>query len=476
MRIMIHVRLTLARAIAALGCALALCCSVRAATMSPSGWVMSGGDKDYSLQAQGSVLDAQGAHVALTSRQPRTSPFGGSLSTVDAAPYRDHVVKLSALISTTDARDGAGLWLRADGPHGAVAFANSQTALVKGSAVSQWREIEIVVPHSAKLLVFGTLLEGDGHAVADHLLLARGDAIPRDSIVPAQTELDAAIKIVQDNALRASVIDWNTEIPTLHAQIGDGDESLDTYPLIRQLLASLQDHHSHFLSRAETDAVYSANAAVSLPDVEQQPDGVGYVALPGFNNSEKHHVDAYESRAWSGMSSIAAHVHGGWIVDLRNDTGGNMWPMLVALQPFLGERPLGYFKSGTGFSAPWQLQSVAAHGPIDLSQVRLAVLTGPRTASAGEAVVIALHGRPNTRFFGLPTAGVPTGNKVFKLPDGAAIAVTTSVELDRTKKEYDGAIQPDVAVDANDVKALSTAGNDATLAAAQKWLAGDSKP
>ncbi|MGV9658891.1 S41 family peptidase [Streptomyces koyangensis] len=58
----------------------------------------------------------------------------------------------------------------------------------------------------------------------------------------------------------------------------------------------------------------------------------------------------------------------------------------------------------------------------------VAVLTGPRTASAGEAVAIAFRERPDTRTFGDPTSGVPTANAPYPLSDGALVVLTTARE------------------------------------------------
>ena len=116
--------------------------------------------------------------------------------------------------------------------------------------------------------------------------------------------------------------------------------------------------------------------------------------------------------------------------------------MIRAASP--ATKPLGYFKSPSWLSNSWKAQLDELHpakGVVDLSKVPLAVLTGPATASAGESVVIALKGRPHTRFFGQPTAGLPTGNRTFTLPDGAVIALTTTVELDRNHVQYDGRVR-----------------------------------
>jgi hypothetical protein len=62
---------------------------------------------------------------------------------------------------------------------------------------------------------------------------------------------------------------------------------------------------------------------------------------------------------------------------------------------------------------------------------------------------------------------VPTGNRTFTLPDGAAIALTTTVELDRAQVEYDGPIAPDVTMTPG---ASTNRDGDGVLTAAQQWL------
>ena len=443
---------------------------VHASAAAASHWVLSLGNADYVLDARGSASDGDGAHVELASSPGRTSPTGSSIASVDATAYRGHTVKLSGLISTTDAGSGAGLWLRADGPHGRLAFANTEASLVTGTSSTQEREVALAVPPSATTIVFGTLLLGDGRASVDHLSLIRGDALFPEGIVLARAELDTAIGIVKENALRSSSVDWDSLVPKLRAQIAKDDWSLDAYPPIRELLAALQDHHSHLLSAADARATHSGETAIVLPTVERRPQGVGYIALPGFNNTEPHNVASYVEGTSAGIAKIAGSAKSGWVIDLRNDEGGSMWPMLAALRPFLGTAPLGYFKGPASLSTSWKTQLDELHpsqGLADLSAAPLAVLIGPHTASAGEAVVIALKGRPHTRFFGLPTAGLPTGNRSFKLPDGAEIAVTTTVELDRNHTEYDGPIPPDVMVAPG---APSSPDADGVLDAAQQWL------
>jgi carboxyl-terminal processing protease len=47
----------------------------------------------------------------------------------------------------------------------------------------------------------------------------------------------------------------------------------------------------------------------------------------------------------------------GWIIDLRPNTGGNMWPMLTTLAPLLTGPTLGYFVGAPGRRTPWTLRN-----------------------------------------------------------------------------------------------------------------------
>lgn len=75
----------------------------------------------------------------------------------------------------------------------------------------------------------------------------------------------------------------------------------------------------------------------------------------------------------------------------------------------------------------------------------VAVQIGSLTASSGEAVTTAFHGRPNTRLFGQSTAGLATSNEPVVLSDGAMIALTRSVFTDRNGHQFGQgfSIEPD---------------------------------
>jgi C-terminal processing protease CtpA/Prc len=102
----------------------------------------------------------------------------------------------------------------------------------------------------------------------------------------------------------------------------------------------------------------------------------------------------------------------------------------------------------------------------------VAVLTGPRTGSSGEAVTISFKGRARTRSFGSPTAGLSTANATYALPDGSMIVLTTAIEADRTGKTYGQKVDPDEVIAGPN---SSAAESDSTAAAAVRWLKQESR-
>jgi carboxyl-terminal processing protease len=128
--------------------------------------------------------------------------------------------------------------------------------------------------------------------------------------------------------------------------------------------------------------------------------GIGYVSISGYWGTEKGAEDAFSRKVVSAISATSPQVRCGWIVDLRENQGGNMWPMLAALRPFLGGEKLGNFESPSEKSPAWIAPRNVGSPDVDFTSATVAVLIGPKTASSGEAVAVAFHGRSKTRLFG----------------------------------------------------------------------------
>ena len=211
---------------------------------------------------------------------------------------------------------------------------------------------------------------------------------------------------------------------------------------------------------------------------------IGWMTVGAFSGSGPGDSAAWQrtSLAFAGTLQTAIRSKDqaercGWVVDLRGNGGGNMWPMLLGLAPLLEEADghpprVGAFTTADSErswslhdGAVWQeqkkmLDAGAAEYRLRHPGAPVAVLLGPRTASSGEATALAFRGRATTRSFGQPTAGLSTGNRTERLPDGSALLVTGNVMVDRNGQGDGRKIAPDVVVGE---------GEDAA-AAARDWL------
>jgi C-terminal processing protease CtpA/Prc len=253
------------------------------------------------------------------------------------------------------------------------------------------------------------------------------------------------------------------------------------------------------LRRPDGGRLVAAIEAAAHP-TDLLPEGrllgdVGYLELPVHLGRGEDEVEgaaageAYAAAAHRIVRELEPRATNGWIVDLRRNRGGNMWPMIVAAGPLLGEGACCGFVSSLGTSqvayrdgAAWQDGgSYGAAGFVaDVPEARVAepyrpaalprvaVLTSRYTGSSGEFVALCFRGRPGARSFGTPTAGVPTGNQTVPLPDGAMVMLTVCHGADRTGRTYDGPLAPDVAVD-QEWTALGT-DRDPVVGVALAWL------
>jgi hypothetical protein len=414
---------------------------------------------DYAITTAGSVVDAEGASLTLSAKD-KTKQFGTAIAHADATPAHMQRVVLSGELHTTGAVGGASLWLRIDHEKKMLILDNGTQNAIRGDADWTARSITLPVPSDATTVVFGVLLQpGGGSVEVRHLRLTVAPLSTAPIAPAAQKLLDEAISVVRKNALHAKDVDWAAREPEIHAVAAGAEQTSDVYPAIRYLLGLLGDGHSFFQPPAQAKAYATGGADNPKPEFRAR-DGVAYIAIPGYGGTDPTAARAYALYMFKALQETASSARCGWIIDLRTNSGGNMYPMLNGLEPFLGDGTLGFFVDASR-NVPWRAPTTVSPAPIlmPLRSAWVAVITGPHTASSGEIVAIAFRDRPNTRSFGQPTAGLSTANRGFKLSDGSNIVLTLSVDADRTGRVYGGKLDPDQAAD------------DATVVdAATKWL------
>jgi hypothetical protein len=325
--------------------------------------------------------------------------------------------------------------------------------------------------------VFAFLLVGATMVAPAAIAVYAAQSSPAPMSPEAKAYLDQAITLFREQHINSAKMDWPALTQEAYAAAAGAKTTADTYPAIRLIIKELSEKHTLFVepdeARADMTGHASGNAKpppLLVPQAVRLANGIGAIRLYGMMGS----VDDAKRYSEVGKNELTALRGQGvckFILDLRDDTGGNMYPMIDAVSELLGDGVLGTFEDAQGRSSPWLLQNgkTTVGGPVDAppaasggaaSAWPVAVLIGPKTASAGEYTAMSFEGRRNTRFFGAPSAGYVTANQPVRLSDGAIIAMTGAWGLDRTGKKYIDRITPDE----------ETSAGAATEDAAMKWL------
>ena len=293
----------------------------------------------------------------------------------------------------------------------------------------------------------------------------------------AKAYLDEIISTMQTYSLYRHSIDWTAFRNSVHTAAGSAQTVSDTYPAIKVAYVLLGDIHGRYTSQSGTSVSggTSLNCSDSSSASITLPAGIQLVKVPQCVYAPSTPEAAqFAQQIQDAIRAGAADANVGWIVDLRNNLGGDTYPMIAGIGPILGEGICGYFTGPDGKndsygyragSSFWsnELQTTVTD-PYALRQpnAKVAVLLNTVTASAGESVAIGFAGRPDTRSFGNPTCGYTTGVSTYTLSDGAKVGLATSVMADRTGHTYGRQVVPDETI----------SDSAAALQRAIEWLQG----
>jgi hypothetical protein len=387
---------------------------------------------------------------------------------------------ISAFIRTEKVRGRAGLTIHARDKNDKLIGVGS-TQYIKIDSTTNWKKYEatIIVDKDAKKLVLYGLLIGTGTAWFDDFTITD---ISRNNAPVAKeiTEfVNNFIDTLQLHSLYSASINW----VSLRNDIKDLSKGLNTieesHPLLNYILGRVKavgDNHSQIIPKQALNLRFETERR--QPEGKYIGNNIGYIKVPGITSQNDTVRLNFAEKIQKFIKVIDSENEiTGWIVDLRENTGGTMTPMIVGLGPLLGKDTLGYFISSSGEKSAWHYTGDALQNgnevatktknpyTIKNTSAKIAVLIGKNTASSGEITAISFIGKPNTKLVGEPTSGYTTGNQDYKLSDGSILLLAQAVEADRNMKKYLDGIYPDVMVASSKSK-----DEDACMEAAKKWI------
>lgn len=386
------------------------------------------------------------------------------------------------------------VWVRIDLGNGMLGMLDNRAFAPTPTMSWQSSTIRAAIPLEADAVTIGVGMFGPGEASFDNLKVQMGvSENPTATSKEATVYVEEFLDIVSSQAMMRENIDWPQMRLDMAALSQGAQSTADTYPALNFCLAGLKDRHSQIMtpeflkglaernrgghSEDESNADASSTAGLVMPESDRLTGDIGYLWLPGILSFDAAGPQAYASTLARALEDLSDCK--GFVIDLRQDGGGNMWPMLAGLGPLLGTEVVGKFQYPNGDAEEWWWRDgwsgqaeipctevIPPHGSSFPSDIPIALLTSRRTGSSGEATLVSFLGRPNTRTFGQATAGLSTGNSSISLSDGALLLLTTSSYADRTGKVYGHEIAPDV-----EVPTYLANTEDQAMLKAQAWLA-----
>lgn len=395
------------------------------------------------------------------------------------------IVTITAFIRT-DSVEGKGAGFNVnlydrDGNYMAFKDMGGRYSLDWIRGTTKWKEysMSIVCPTETGSIHIGAILYGKGKACIKDYKVSVSEIMQRKPSKLAIKFINAACDTIFTHSLWRDSLNIK-KIKTEALRIaGAAKKYTDCYNAIQYLIGRLSiygDHHSFFMKADEYTSWKSTGSLISIVKFPEHKiiDSCGYISVPGFHSGNQKQILAFADSLQSDLNELSQKNIKGWIIDLRENDGGNQEPMIAGLGPLFSSEKLGslvdldrkasswyYNKKGKYFGDGYVGWNVTK--PIILThKLPIAVLTGNTTGSSGEIVAISFKNNEYTRSFGQPTGGYTTGTINYELIDGSQIFLASTRMADRNGKIYHGSVHPD--------EEINNSNKEMDVIAAIKWI------
>lgn len=252
---------------------------------------------------------------------------------------------------------------------------------------------------------------------------------------PEEQYVKKAVRLMDRHGLFATGEPWKAaKAEALAAKPATMEEA---HAVVCKALEVAGGKHS-FIMPADMVTV-NVTSEWEMPSVELR-DGIAVIYLPPFSGND----DEGRRYVQTVLDALPDTLSGA-VIDLRGNSGGNMYPMIAAVHRFLPDNLLRFRNRKNSMPVDndyiLNVVGIARQAMIDCP---VAILTNELTASSGEATLLCFRGLQNVRVFGTPTAGYASSNVPYPMPDGSQLVLTVGSDVARTGEEFcDDPIVPD---------------------------------
>lgn len=282
------------------------------------------------------------------------------------------------------------------------------------------------------------------------------------------------LTIVKENSVFSDSINWSLlehEIDSITENSQNKDIRALTVMHVLNRLRAVGDDHSLYMTKDQAKELFVQKQDSVNPEGKLLSTHIAYVKVPGFASGKVSEHNKFATKIQTLIQTLDSKQIKGWIVDLRGNWGGGMYPMIVGLGPLLEEGVLGYYVLQNGHKKAWSYKNGGSNGVyvvnpyvVQNKNIKIAVLINNQTASSGEMTAISFIGKPNVKLIGSPSAGFTTGNRPYMLKDSSYIHLASARVADRNMHKINGPIVPDILIQGYSFF------SDGYIDAAIKWI------
>ncbi|MGB3545188.1 erythromycin esterase family protein [Rubrivirga sp.] len=331
------------------------------------------------------------------------------------------------------------------------------------------------------------------------VLVGPAAAAPTSIPDSARAVIDSVFALIRENSLHREGADWARIGADFSTEVDSASTVSAALDAFRGVFESLDDVHSAIFHSGQRIGYYRGPIPSELRDVPALirlsaersgkpmgrllPGGVGYISVPSYASQDRASVNEAAQALRDVVCDLAPDVDLGWVVDLRVNEGGNVYPMLSGLGDLLGD---GVAARSVGADGVAQVDWAIREGVLYLGDHQtatverrclstggpVAVLVGPATLSSGQLVAVAFAGWDRARLFGDPTAdGYATANQWYQVTSELALNLSVSYFADRSGFVHRGVVLPDEEVPGEWV--LDDPEADPVVQRAVRWMSQD---
>lgn len=311
--------------------------------------------------------------------------------------------------------------------------------------------------------------------------------------------VDSVLQKAKETSMYSSLINWDSLTKQVKAKAENAKTIQELKPAFESLINGLRDHHGKVINakvysyiawftddnnrRNVDNRIFDSEIWKIVNDTALKfeykllSDKVGYLKIVGIGPNADIQKEAEKIR--NAVIKLTKSKVNSWIIDLRYNGGGNMYPMVTGLGTLIGDGIVGKLvNSANDTLFSWRIVNgnfiydvpdviTLTNKPKFKTLPKVAVLTSRWTVSSGEVLATCFKGRSNTKFFGEATGGYTTNNNWEVINEQVILNISTGIYCDRIGNVYDKNIPVDVEIP---FEVEMKTENDKCVIEAIKWL------